>query len=195
MNNNCWYSLNIDFSNALRKDWVWKIPSLEKSSIQIVNTHLFNTDWLNYMASIEFPIEYAMLFYRIPNLYSSTAHLATAHVDVNGNNKSLKYVPYAINWVIEGQDSEMIWYNLPEKYQDIKYTMANTPYVDWLVTELDEIDKANIQNYFTLVRTDVPHRVQVNEKPRWAISVRSSALVTWNEVVNHFRSKNLLIER
>jgi hypothetical protein len=189
MNNYCWYSLNIDVSNALRKDWVWEIPSLEKSSVQIVNTHIFNADWLNYMTSIEFPITYVMLFYRSPKSYSRSAH-----VDIRTKNQ-LSYVSYAMNWVIEGQDSEMAWYNLPEQPSDIKYTMANTSYIDWPVSELEEIDTANIQNSFTLVRTDLPHNVTVNEKPRWGISARSSPLYTWDNAVNHLRSKNLLIER
>lgn len=190
MKNNCWYSLNIDFSNALRKDWEWNISSLEKEYIQCVNTEMFNPDWLNYMASIGVPIEYAMLFYRKPITNSNAAH-----VDVNGNKKPITYVPCGINWIIEGQDSEMSWYNLPEQYPDIKYTMANTPYINWPVSELEEIDTANMQNSFTLVRTDVPHNVTVNEKPRWAISVRSHVFTTWENAVNHFRSKNLLIER
>lgn len=190
MNNYCWYSLNIDFSNALRKDWVWKISDLKKSSVQCVNSSMFNSEWLNYMKSIGVPIDYVMLFYRIPKVYSRIAH-----VDVNGNKNPITYVPYAINWVIEGQDSEMKWYNLPEEHQNVKYTMANTPYLDWPIYKLNEIDSANIQNSFTLVRTDIPHCVLTNEKPRWSISTRSLSLDTWDNAVNHFRSKNLLIER
>jgi hypothetical protein len=195
MNNNCWYSLNIDFSNALRKDWVWEIPDLKKSSVQCVNTQMFNSDWLNYMKSIEVPIQYAMIFYRNSNFPN---HPKTAHVDVkdvNGNKNPISYVPCAMNWLIEGQDSEMKWYNLPEEHQNVKYTMANTPYLDWPIYKLNEIDKINIQNSFTLVRTDIPHSVHVNEKPRWSISTRSSSFDTWDHAVNHFRSKNLLIER
>ena len=192
MNNNCWYSLNIDFSNALRKDWVWKIPDLKKTSVQCVNTQMFNSDWLNYMKSIGVPIDQVMLFYRIPKFYSRIAHV---DVKTNNDNTSLSYVPYAINWVIEGQDSEMKWYNLPEEHQNVKYTMANTPYLDWPIYKLNEIDTINSQNSFTLVRTDIPHRVQMNEKPRWSISTRSSSFDTWDHAVNHFRSKNLLIER
>ena len=194
MNNYCWYSLNIDFSNALRKDWVWEIPDLKKTSVQCVNTQLFkmfNSEWLNYMKSIGVPIDYVMLFYRIPKVYSRMAH-----VDVSGNKNLITYVPYAINWVIEGQDSEMKWYNLPEEHQNVKYTMANTPYLDWPVYKLNEIDTINSQNSFTLVRTDIPHSVHTNEKSRWSISVRSSSsLFTWEDSVDHFRSKNLLIER
>ena len=190
MNNNCWYSLNIDFSNALRKDWVWEIPDLKKSSIQSTNSRmLFNPEWLNYMNSIEVPIHFVMLFYRSPKSYTEIAH-----VDVK-TKKPLLYVPYAINWIIEGQDSEMKWYNFSEEQQNVKYTMANTPYLAWPISTLTEIDSANIQNSFTLVRTDIPHSVQVNEKSRWSISVRSLSLLTWQDSVDHFRSKNLLIER
>ena len=190
MNNNCWYSLNIDFSNALKKYWVLEIPDLKRSPIQSTHARtLFRDEWLYYMKSIGVPIRFVMLFYRSPKSYSEMAH-----VDVR-TNKSLSYAPYAMNWIIEGQDSEMKWYNFPEEQQNIKYTMANTPYLSWPVSTLTEIDSANIQNSFTLVRTDIPHCVQVNEKSRWSISARSSSLFTWEDSVDHFRSKNLLIER
>jgi hypothetical protein len=190
MNNNCWYSLNIDFSNALRKDWVWKIPDLKKSNIQseCEISRVFNTEWLNYMNSIGVPINHVVFFYRPSNGDQN------AHIDINGSNNKL--INYALNWIIEGQDSEMTWYNLPEKDPEIKYSMANAPYSDWPVSELGEkIDTANIQNYFTLVRTDIPHKIATNEKSRWAISARSPTFNTWSDAVNYFRSKNLLIER
>ena len=188
MNNNCWYSLNIDFSNALRKDWEWKIPDLKKSYIRSESSRMFNAEWLSYMNSIGVPINHAVLFYRTPN-----GDPPTAHIDINGNNHTP--IHYALNWIVKGKNSEMKWYNLPDTYPDTKYSMANAPYIDWPMSELEEIDKANIQSYFTLVRTDIPHKVTTHEESRWAISIRSSVLANWNDVVSHFRSKNLLIER
>jgi hypothetical protein len=195
MNNNCWYSLNIDFSNALKKDWVWEIPDFKNPSIQYTRpSRIFNFEWLNYMKSIGVPIHFVMLFYKSPTYNFPRAHIDVSQVDVK-TNKSLSYMTYAINWVIEGHDSEMKWYNLPKESSNVKYTSANNPYIDWPISTLTEIDSANIQNLFTLVRTDIPHSVHVNNKSRWSISVRSSSLFTWEDSVDHFRSKNLLIER
>jgi hypothetical protein len=191
MNNNCWYSLNIDFSNALRKDWVWQIPDLNRFFVQCVNPLiLFNPEWLNYMKSIEVPINYVMLLYKSSNNNSSIAH-----VDLK-SEKPLSYVHYAMNWIIEGQDSEMTWYNLPEESSNVNYNAApNIPIQDWPISTLTEIDRANIINSFTLVRTDVPHNV-VNKNSRLALSVRSAqSQLNWQDSVDHFRSKNLLIER
>ena len=201
MNNNCWYSLNIDFSNALRKDWEWKVPDLKKSNIQFESSRIFNTEWLSYMNSIGIPISHSLLFYRIPNGDPLRAHVDTYPKDYSSkdqidiNEKNYTLIPYALNWVFEGEDSEMKWYNLPDKFPDTKLSMTNAQYIDYSVSDLEEIDNTNIQNYFTLVRTDVPHTVITHEKSRWAISIRSSVLYNWNDVVNHFRSKNILIER
>jgi hypothetical protein len=192
MNNNCWYSLDIDISNALRKDWEWNIPESSTLDVKTENIQIFNQDWLDYMRSIGIPVVRAMLFYR-----NSMSTQKNAHVDLSGpdSNGNISYVNYSMNWVLRGKASEMIWYNLPGENVNVKYSMANTPYIQWPVSTLEEIERVNIQNSLTLIRTDIPHSIQVQAEPRWCISARSASWFTWQQAVDHFRSKNLLIER
>jgi hypothetical protein len=154
MNNNCWYKLNIDISHALRKDWTWEIPDLSKLNIMIKGRQIFNQDWLEYMNSIDIPINYVMLFYRNSRLPMTNAHVDVIRWDGISLN-SIFCVPYALNWVLDGEDSKMIWYNLPQINPIIKHTVANTPYLDWPVETLTEIDQCEIKNSLTLVRTDI----------------------------------------
>jgi hypothetical protein len=193
MKHNCWYTLDIDISNALRKDWEWNIPESSTLDVKIENTRIFNQDWLDYMQSIGIPVVRAMLFYRNSMCIQKNAHVDLRGPDSNGN---ISYINYAMNWVLGGKDSEMIWYNLPDKNIDVKYSMANTPYIQWPISTLEEIERVNIQNSLTLIRTDIPHSIQVQSEPRWCISARSDISgYSWQQAVDHFRSKNLLIER
>jgi hypothetical protein len=193
MNNNCWYSLDIDISNALRKDWEWNIPDPNKFDIKIENIRIFNQDWLDYMQSIGIPVHRTVLFYRNSMFTQTNAHVDLARAGSNGN---ITRITYAMNWVLGGKDSEMIWYKLSDENIDVKYTMANTPYAQWPISTLEEIERVNVKNSLTLIRTDVPHSVQVQIEPRWCISARSDIHgYTWQQAVEHFRSKNLLIER
>jgi len=196
MNNNCWYELKIDTSNALKKDWIWDVSELNNSmNIQVVDSSIFNTEWLDYMESIEIPIYRAVLFYRYP----SDSVKTYAHIDINKTITGT--VPWAINWVIEGDDSKMVWYNFPKDHYDlsksdcIERTMANTPYVSWKINDLTEIEQREIKNVSTLVRTDIPHSITMGKVPRWCISIKRSLPYTWEELIIHLKSKNLLIER
>lgn len=196
MNNNCWYELKIDTSNALRKDWAWDVSELVNNmNVKVVDHSIFNIEWLDYMESIGIPIYRAVLFYRYPS--DNTRHYA--HIDINKTVTGT--VPWAINWVIGGENSKMVWYNFPKDYYDlskdncVERTMANTPYVSWKINDLTEIEQREIKNVSTLVRTDIPHSITMGEVPRWCISIKRSLSYTWEELIVHLRSKNLLIER
>ena len=193
MNNNFWYQLNIDISNALRPDWVWDVSVLGHSNMNIQSVRassICNPEWLAYMKSLGLPIRHVMLFYR--NTQDSSGN--TAHIDLI-NTDDTSCVEWAINWVIGGQDSKMVWYELPTTHFEIKRTMANTPYVSWNISELKEIEHHEIKNVPTVVKTAIPHSVKIGADPRWCISVRSSLDYTWEELIVHLKSQNLLIER
>ena len=169
-------------------------------NIRPSDSSIFNTEWLNYMDSINLPVSRTMLFYRIP--IANDLPSLGAHIDINRDSLT-ECVPWAINWVIEGDNSKMTWYKLPNDdkagYQ-IKRTMSNTPFVEWSVNDLIKIDQHEIKNCLTLVKTDVPHSITMGTGPRWCISVRSTLndstmSYTWEELIDHLRSLNLLIER
>jgi hypothetical protein len=199
-NENSWYHLDLDISNAFKADYDmlahrWSIRKIPNPS------DIFAADWLKYMGSRGIPISGAMMFHRPIGDPAVTAHIdvriaADGGIARNADNQKPGLRAFAINWVIGGRDSEMSWYRMPERTPDVNYTSANTPYIEWPVKELVEIDRCCIQSQPTMVRVDVPHAISVKDEARIAISVRSNGIPNdWNSGVNYLRYKKILIER
>jgi hypothetical protein len=201
-NEHCWYNLNLDVSNAIRPgfdmgDQTWTVKRIMNIS------DMFTADWLEYMSDLGMPITATMMFQRQVNTVQSSAHVDVMISDKQTPESLLKQTPicrnFAINWVIGGRDSEMKWYNLPGIPNDgstVQFNLANTPYMNWPITELTEIDRCCIQSQPTMVRVDMPHAIEVKDEPRIAISVRTNGLPNdWQIAINYLRDKQLLIER
>jgi len=182
----CWYNLNIDISNALRSDISFTRSDLRVWSFKDPR-EVFSDSWIDYMTRLGFPIFEIMVFYRPANCVDTEAH-------VDGFTGS--YKSYAINWVVGGDDSEMIWYNLPEQEPPQTFTMAKTPYLSWPIKQLTEIDRCTISNTPTLVKVNLPHSIIVKDQPRICISFRAKSFRNnWNFVTKYLKVKNLLIPR
>jgi hypothetical protein len=93
-------------------------------------------------------------------------------------------VPAAINWVLSGQSSEMIWYD-PLTEGNIEYvTGSKREHIYWLDNEVTEIARHQI-TVPTLVRTDIPHKtVNNSNEDRWCLSVRFWPGKPWNKTVD-----------
>jgi hypothetical protein len=150
---------------------------------------MFNQDWLDYMKSLDMEVVKVLLFYR-------KAHFThpEAHIDLDETAQSR----YGINWVLGADDSEMVWYNLPNNISDYPVKTApvgNYGYIPFPYNELTEIDRRCIGHTPTLVRVDIPHNIVVNTNPRWAISIRFNAdseLASWSDTVDYY--KRFLVE-
>jgi len=180
---NCYYPVKVDISSALRDDW--RFPNdYNPNRIWMFNSNdIFNSDWLDYTTSIGLPIAHAMVFNRQPG-----SHRFTAHVDSENLNN-------ALNWVYGGEESSMVWYDLPNDLGLSGITSAGTPFSQWPKNQLKYLTKTNINTSPTLVRVDIPHVVEmpVTGSERWCISVRLNLfLPTWEDTVNYYTSKNLL---
>ena len=191
-NQNCWYNLNLDISNAIRPDF--DIINFTSSIRRYTNaTDIFTAEWTEYMESLGIPVYAVLMFYRHANELPWTAH-----VDVNIHHKTAKseFRSFAINWVIGGRNSEMIWYKMPDHTAPLHCSPAGTPYFQWKTEELTEIERYSIQSQPTLVRVDVPHAISVKEEPRLCISIRNSTMPNdWDLVVKHLSEKQILIPR
>ena len=167
--NHCWYKLNLNVKTALRSDW--KFPS-HNGKYGIWNykaAEMFDSAWLRDTRLKGIPIVEAMLFFRGPGINNDTAHM-----DLAENNKNkLQVRNYGINWCIGGQDSEMVWYKTPTDFnlqEDVPYTAAKTPFICWPINKLTEVERHNLGDTVTLVKTGIPHNVEMNRDPRWCIS-------------------------
>jgi hypothetical protein len=113
------------------------------------------------------------------------------------NDKTIKITPLGLNWIIGGSDSFMTWYEPSKNPIKVGFTNINTPFVDWPISSLKELDRCNIKNKLTLVRTDFPHNVEMGDDPRWCVSFRlaNPEKYPWDSIVSMLRDKKLLVER
>jgi len=193
MDNKCWYETNIEFDKNFTidklpkinegewydKEGIWKQPLGE----------VFSEEWNTHLKDLGFSMwPWVLMFYRRPHYYAQRAHV------------DLQDTVCGINWVIGGSDSHMIWYKKTGVTQerDALTSVAFTPYLSWPVNELEEIERHTLsRTKITLVRVDIPHAIEVRSEDRWGISVRPKGKTfrTWEDTIDYFRSKNLLIER
>jgi hypothetical protein len=194
--NHCWYKLNLNVKNALRPSWKFPRHNGKYGIWHYEAVEMFDIGWLYDTHDKGISLINAMLFFRGPGYNNNTAHMDLAENKKNG----LQVWNFGINWCIGGRDSEMVWYNTPTDFnlhKDVPYTAAKTPFISWPINELTEIERHNIGNTVTLVNTGIPHTVNMNNDPRWCISVRGFFRdnITWDEIVSEMRTNKLLIER
>lgn len=198
MEKKSWYTLNLDISNALRKDL-----DLDKMRTEFefrespVMTWFYREDrilqllsqeWLDYMKDLHIDIVAAIVFYRNAYYVHQGAHIDLGNPDIPGPTSG-------INWVIDpADDSEMVWYNTPTAPPELRDGATRdkqvTTYDSWDWHNLGpQIDSRTIGTTPTLVRTDIPHNIIVRAVPRWVISVRTSQLLTesWEDTVAAFK--------
>jgi hypothetical protein len=198
MNKNCWYALNIDITNAINPSWV-KPPTPNGGPNGIWSppiADIINPAWVKVMHDKGIPIDtHCMLFYRSPWFNTQWAH-----IDIDGKNK-IDPASVGFNIVIDGEDSDMLWYEKPSTSGVAQKTMASTPYSAWEMKSLKEIDRACITSKLTVVRVDMPHGIIMKDRPRWCISLRLIETActwdpySWDSATNYLRSIDALIER
>lgn len=191
IDNKCWHNINLDTSFAINPSW--QFPIVDNSARHICRyspSEIFSTKWLEYMKNNSFDVSGAMIFYGPPNFQNIDAHVDLMTRDV------IKPAIYALNWIIGGKYSEMVWYNMPDiSNQEIKWTPANTPFMKWPVSSLNEVDRHSISTELTMVRVDIPHAIFVKDEPRWCISIRINdidSIIDWQSAIDYFDSKNLI---
>lgn len=189
-----WKHLNIDASDAIRKDI--DLDQMYKQS-QFADKpgglwhyrdrdvdQLLEPAWIDRMHQIGIPVQSAMVFYRQPYYLHPEAH-----IDIRWNGEPCVA---AFNWTLDAEDdSEMVWYNFPDAASNSDITPAGTKYVSWPLDVIQPYQCAakTIGKTPTLVRTGIPHNVIVHSRARWAISVRydEKSLDTWEKTVDFFK--------
>ena len=198
MNNHCWYKLNVrSTTHSLSPDW--RFPEISGNygiwSLDGQIEKMFTQEWLEYMNGVGLNPEHIMMFYR-----GIGERSGGAHVDILPPGKPpLEFTTGALNFVLRGEGSEMIWYETPKEPREVSFTSANTPYITWPIKELKEADRVHIGLELMVVRTNVPHTIDMTKAkaPRWCISIRlfQNHKFTWQETIDRLRSLNLIIER
>ena len=196
-----WYRLNIDVSDAVAKDFKLGYPPEPGISHTGQGIYLLrpNSKTSNRILSQEWK----------SNLLSTTkAHPAAAvivfvtpldavydyaHVDLD--TEGTQAHPYGLNWVdFYDDDRDMVWYQKPEE-QALHQEKSHLGNAYQLTKPTDEtvVDRCRIGKQLTLVRTDIPHRIDspVSQASpfRVAISIRPyiPVIKTWEDAVEYFR--------
>lgn len=185
-NISCYYNLDIDITSALNKNWTF--PTNHESisdPIWIYSAEtIFDPVFLKYTKCLGVPIISSTIFLRKPGSYHSFAH-----VDYPKNLSS------AINWTINGIDSHMIWYELPNGQGSFKTNSAGRQGQIWNRETLTEISRYSILESPVLVRINIPHLVDMPKigNLRWCISARLDFPdISWEEVVDNLLSRNII---
>jgi hypothetical protein len=187
---NSWYHLNIEHQ-ALNADWTYPTVSVDTPrKIWIYKPgEILNESWIDLFNTYELDPINVLVFYC--NGYWTTEY---AHID--GDKPSDP--TFALNWVTHGLDSEMLWYNLPERVGITEHNLLpeHYNYSKWRHDTLTRLDQCEIGTGPTIVRIDIPHRISVRGHPRWSFSVRFKTKIHhWEDLVQHARNHNILIER
>lgn len=187
MNQPNWHRTNIDVTDAIKidlKDYILSDPTREgEHALYIPDTvgvwtlspdTIFKQDFLStFDSNLGVKVDLAQIFYRAPNYQHPGAH-----VDLG---QSGELYGAGLNWTVDVDDAEMTWYNMPTT-EGISTKRSETDQnKEWLLEELTEIDRCCIGQTPTLVRTDVPHTVEMGNNERWLISARFLHHWTWDD--------------
>jgi hypothetical protein len=195
-----WHVVDIDVSTAIRSDFDFDRILQERNQTNSNPGHnwrfapnnsdgqlsdFFNQSWLNYMKDIGFEICDLQLFYKTVNF-----RWHRAHIDMAYNPQA--QLGIALNWCLDPDDAEMVWYKLPDETVEdnsTKRTEADTKFYDWDICDLTEITRRVIGSRCTVVRVDIPHNIMMYKYSRWSISARTTQrFATWHDVVDKVQS-------
>ena len=188
----CWYDTKISVANALKPDFQLPTPKYPIGQTWMYKAiDIFNEDWLDYLKASGLEIGLSMVFWKNKNYI-----IKTPHVDVYQGGENLQ--EFGLNWTIKGIGSEMIWYKIPTGRYTVKFNEAGTPYANWPLAQLSEIERHYIgRETITLVKTGIPHEISVKEEERWSFSTRIKGQggMKWETIVDLLRCNNLITER
>jgi hypothetical protein len=185
----CWYDTKIDVTNVFHANW--KIPDHTKQHVWYFrNEEIFSQEWMEYMHhELHMPLGGAMVFYKEPGVKTDSAH-----VDIV-QRKRIQRDNLGLNWVLSGEDSDMVWYDEGKLHSRLMITAAGTPYYTWTVDDSKEIDRCRIgKNTATIVNPGIPHNIHVYSEPRWGISARLilPRYIPFGVFVDHLKDLRLI---
>lgn len=111
---------------------------------------------------------------------------------IHTDSKDLNYHDPAINWVLSGTESDMIWYKpVPPILDKSECVIATEFYYNrYDENKMEEIERHRLTKP-TLVHINVPHRVDnFSNETRVCVSIRfTNIFKKWDEMVEFFDSR------
>jgi hypothetical protein len=139
---------------------------------------ILNNDFLEILNSAH-PITRVMVFNKPRSWVNQDAHIDPG-------------ILYALNIVqsVKNSNAKMQWFNLINSdKKNVSYSDSNTPYVNYTKDELDLAHEECIDNTVSIVRTDIPHRIEIGNSFRTCISFRfKKNFSCWEDMYNFYKT-------
>lgn len=190
---NYYHTVDIDTTGSLAidlKDYLLSDPYREgehaiylpeAGGIWTVDPYLlFTQEFVEYCEQdLGFKLDIAQIFMRKP-YYQHPG----AHVDIS---KDYTIHGGGINWTLDPDDAKMVWYEYPDSKPTINQRSPTDINWEWPLDVLTEADRTIIGQTPTLVRTDVPHTVNMGAQERWLVSLRTLDAKSWVQHLDLFK--------
>jgi len=188
-----YFRINLDVANSLAidlKDYILDNPYRpnehaiyleDAGGIWTLNpSTLFTQEFIDYCEQeLKFRLDIAQIFMRRPRYQHPGAHIdISKDHTVHGGG---------INWTLDVDDSQMVWYKYPKHEPVVTERSPTDINWEWPLDNLEETARTTIGTMPTLVRTDVPHTIDMGNHERWLVSLRTLDAKTWQEHCNLFK--------
>ena len=180
----CFLPLNVKKIDVIKPTWVRPTDVIKWRGSDYLN-EIFTSPFLDKLSTI-LEISGVMIFNTInqPNPFH-------AHIDVALINSKPVYNKYGLNIVFDNSTdipSAMRWYTrrFPNIEKKILFSAGNTPYMNFNMEELLLKTEYSIDEFVTLVRTDIPHAISSGNGRRTCISIRFKEKYDWGTATNLF---------
>jgi len=176
--------LNLKKIDVVRPDWVRPMDMVKWKGADYAK-EVFTDSFLEKLSSIA-KVSGLMIFNKMRQHNPVTAHIDVALI----NNKPI-YINYGLNVVFDDStdmSSKMQWYTRknPEIQKHVLISPGNTPYINFSTSELTLESEYSIDEYITLVRTDIPHSICSGNGIRTCVSLRFHENHDWEKAVELF---------
>ena len=184
---NCWVRTDIDITNSLKidlKDYILSDPCrpgehalyvAEAGGIWTLDPNtLFDPNWIKYIKhDLGLELDIAQIFFRKPYYQHPGAHVDIA--------QDLSLYGGGLNWTLDPDDAHMVWYEYPSNEPCFNQRSTTDVNKEWPLGQLTEVDRYIIGQQPTLVRTDIPHTVDMGANERWLVSARFLECSNWSD--------------
>lgn len=179
-----YYKTNIPGKGSLKPE-VNLNEYYSKRQTLFFDADMFEEAWLNNLNSLGWSFRSGFIFFLPPNWTFPAAH--TDHNILEQDNNI-----FALNWMVYGKASEMVWYKPNAEPTHLKNRFGGIQSM-WSYDCLEPIDRTIIddENYM-IVRTDIPHTVFTTTHPRLVISIRFMKTPPWDEQVLDLANRGVI---
>jgi hypothetical protein len=181
MNQHCWYKIKNFPSNILSYGYSFKLPVSTSNNIEIIHSNNFSDELISWGRAREIEFSVIFSFYRANDKVQGTPH-----IDIRPDGQAPSpgiNVEVSGNGIMSFFDVKPVTTTSPVSLLN---TDSETTYLHYSYDDIIKIDETDFRSGPRLVRTDIPHDLQVITAPRHVLSIRILTIhgihPTWDSV-------------